>query len=171
MNYDKDQVVLVDTNVIIEAHATNVWKSIADFFALETVAKCVEETQTGYQNRTPEQQIDQSSLLTSFVTVHDPSEEDRFAVRLEHESLDDLDAGERDLIVHAFGRTDDVWLLASPDKAAMRFISELNLTNKLVSLESMAKRVGAKPRKAFKAQYTEKWHVIERSNLLLSTKN
>ncbi len=55
--------VLVDTNVIIEAWRIDAWRALAGGYVLETVEKCVIETQTGHQNRRPEQQIDQNTLL------------------------------------------------------------------------------------------------------------
>ena len=45
--------VLVDTNVIIECHRAGAWAALAGGYAVETVEKCVEETQTGFQRRQP----------------------------------------------------------------------------------------------------------------------
>ena len=41
-------VVLVDTNVIIEAHRTAAWAALIGAYGVETVEDCVTETQTGY---------------------------------------------------------------------------------------------------------------------------
>ena len=41
-------VVLVDTNVIIEAHRTAAWAALVGAYGVETVEDCVTETQTGY---------------------------------------------------------------------------------------------------------------------------
>lgn len=62
MDFQQQQIVLVDTNVILEAHQTGCWIPLANYFALHTVAKVVEETQTGYQNRDPEHWIDEAVL-------------------------------------------------------------------------------------------------------------
>ena len=51
----RQEVVLVDTNVIIEAHRTGAWAALAGAYAVETVEDCVTETQTGYQRRPREQ--------------------------------------------------------------------------------------------------------------------
>ena len=51
-------VVLVDTNVIIEAHRTGTWAALAGAYAVETVEDCVTETQTGYQRRARERWIE-----------------------------------------------------------------------------------------------------------------
>ena len=50
--------VLVDTNVILEAHRVDAWRALTGGYRLETVEDCVTETQTGFQKRRPEQQID-----------------------------------------------------------------------------------------------------------------
>ena len=50
--------VLVDTNAIIEAWRVNAWRALRGGYALETVDECVTETQTGFQRRRKEQQID-----------------------------------------------------------------------------------------------------------------
>lgn len=49
--------VLVDTNAIIEAHRTGVWRALAGGYQVESVEDCVIETQTGFQWRRPEQSI------------------------------------------------------------------------------------------------------------------
>src|SRR5437868_969622 len=47
--------VLVDTNVIVEAWRVDAWRALRGGYGLETVEECVIETQTGFQNRRPEQ--------------------------------------------------------------------------------------------------------------------
>jgi hypothetical protein len=53
--------VLVDTNVILECWRINAWRALAGGYREETVEDCVIETQTGYQRRRPEQQIDREA--------------------------------------------------------------------------------------------------------------
>jgi hypothetical protein len=43
----KGQIVLLDTNVIIEAFRTRCWRAIVNTFKIETVEKCCEEAATG----------------------------------------------------------------------------------------------------------------------------
>ena len=50
--------VLVDTNAILECFRVGAWRALAGGYGVETVEDCVTETQTGYQRRRPEQQID-----------------------------------------------------------------------------------------------------------------
>lgn len=44
--FEKDQIVLVDTNVILEAHRVSCWNTLASYFKLATVETVVEETQS-----------------------------------------------------------------------------------------------------------------------------
>ncbi|HEY4143505.1 hypothetical protein, partial [Pinirhizobacter sp.] len=113
MDFQPKQIVLVDTNVILEAHRTGCWKSLATYFSLHTVAKVVEETQTGYQNRRQEELIDEALLRRQLAHVEHISETQRvqFNMTHGHPSLDD---GERDLVIYAGTFSKPVWLLNSP---------------------------------------------------------
>ena len=63
-------VLLLDTNVIVEAHRTGSWRALVGGYRVETVEDCVNETQTGFQRRRPEQQIDGDELRDSLGAVH-----------------------------------------------------------------------------------------------------
>jgi len=41
------QIVLVDTNIIIEAFRARCWKALTAYYRVETVEKCYEEALTG----------------------------------------------------------------------------------------------------------------------------
>lgn len=62
--------VLVDTNTIIECWRVSAWKALTGAYAVETVEKCVEETQTGFQRRRPEERIDLQVLRASLRGIH-----------------------------------------------------------------------------------------------------
>ena len=66
--------VLVDTNVILEAHWTGSWPALTGGYAVETVEDCVTETQTGFQRRRPERRIDQAALRARLAGVHPVSD-------------------------------------------------------------------------------------------------
>lgn len=166
MRLQKSQIVLVDTNVIIEAHRTHCWAAIADYFALETVEKCVEETQTGAQNRLPEQNIKQVKLKVSLSAVHVVTEIQRAGFLLKHKIP--LDPGERDLLCQAESRK-DAWILASPDKAAMRFMFFQGWIDRLVSLEKLVTHLKVKTTRPLGRNYTESWSVGERTAMALAS--
>ena len=88
--------VLVDTNVILEAHRAGAWRALAGCYPVETVEECVTETQTGFQRRLPARQIDEKDLRTSLEAVHSVGNRERaeLAVRVADIALD---AGEASL--------------------------------------------------------------------------
>ena len=61
--HGREPSVLVDTNVIIEAHRTRSWPALSGGWRVETVEACVAETQTGFQRRRQEDAIDIGELL------------------------------------------------------------------------------------------------------------
>ncbi|TGP86406.1 hypothetical protein EN866_24220 [Mesorhizobium sp. M2D.F.Ca.ET.223.01.1.1] len=148
--------VLVDTNVIIESWRVGAWKALTGGYAVETVATCFVETQTGFQHRRPEQQIDSKVLSATFKSVH-PVEDLDFAKALTRDpEIGFLDAGEQALWAHAVSRT-DAWVLCGPDKASLRIGIRLGLRDRLVSLERLLRDVGFRPKVDLKMAYTQKW--------------
>jgi hypothetical protein len=167
MTFRPKQRVLVDTNVIIEAHRTGCWNTIAGYFALETVEKVIEETQTGAQNRAPETLIDETKLRASMRHVHNVTEEMR--AKFHHafpRAL--LDPGERDLLVYA-GTLDfgEAWLLNSPDMAAIRHAHSRGWLDRLVSLEALNGHLRGKLGASLRDNYSEQWLSVRRTRLIL----
>lgn len=168
MDYRPGQCVLVDTNVIIEAHRSGCWHTIANYFAIHTVEKVIEETQTGAQNRSPEHRIDQAKLLASIKHVAVITDEMRASFHKAYPSAV-LDPGERDLLIHAgtLGVA-NAWLLNSPDMAAVRHAHERGWLDRMVSLESMNGHLKGRVSSAFRDNYTEKWLSVRRTRLILN---
>ena len=166
MDFQPKQIVLVDTNVILEAHRTGCWKPLAAYFSLHTVAKVVEETQTGYQNRSPEELIDEGTLRGQLVHVENISETQRVQVNMTH-GHPSLDDGERDLIIYAETFDSQVWLLNSPDMAAVRFCHKQGWLQRLVSLGAMTSHIKTHLREDLRINYTEGWLSVKRTDLLL----
>lgn len=158
------EVVLVDTNVILEAHRTGSWKTLAARYPLETVEDCVMETQTGAQSRRPDQLIDEATLRGALRGVHAVSPLERAQAVVRDERLAMLDAGERALWSHALGRT-DAWVLCGPDVASLRIGVRLGFRDRLVALETLLTDVGFKSRTPLRRNYTKTWHA-ERLALL-----
>ena len=147
--------VLVYTNVIIECHRAGAWAALAGGYAVETVEKCVEETQTGFQRRRPEQRIDQRKLTKVLAAVHIVSAEQSVAAALTNSLFGALDEGEQDLWAHALSRADS-WVLCGPDKASLRFGIRCGFRDRLWALERLLKDAGLKP-KGLKPAYTTAW--------------
>ena len=148
--------VLVDTNVILEAHRTGMWRALTGGYRVETVEECVTETQTGFQLRRPERQIDGVELRDRLSTVHTVEDLDRarLAVRVDNIALDE---GEASLWAHALSRIDD-WVLCGPDKASLRCGIRLGFRERLVSMQELLDTIGNRPGIALHEAYTKKWH-------------
>ncbi len=148
--------VLADTNVIVEAWRIDAWRALCGGYPLETVEECVIETQTGYQNRRPEQQIDRAALLAGLKAVHKVSDAERAAALIRDGEIAMLDEGEKALWAHALARS-DAWVLCGPDKASLRIGVRANLRDRLVSLERLLDDAGFRSKTPLKGAYRRDW--------------
>ena len=160
-------IVLIDTNVILEAHRVSRWQHLSDHFKVHTVSKVIEETQTGYQKRTREEQINQKKLTESFSEVHPVSEHDIASTMISSPEIFSLDAGERDLLIYASKLAGDCWLISSPDSAAMRAAHKQGWLDKVVSLESLLETIHCKSDIKLRENYTKKWDEKKKSQIKL----
>jgi hypothetical protein len=158
--------VLVDTNAILESFRVGAWRALSSGYAVETVEDCVTETQTGYQRRRPEQQIDAGMLRNSLTAVHDVGDRERAAVAVQASDIA-LDIGEQSLWGHALTRSDS-WILCGPDTASLRFGVRLGFRQRLVALEWLLEAVGHRPRVSLRLPYTTKWLETKLAELFLS---
>lgn len=147
--------VLVDTNAIIECFRVDAWRALAGGYGVETVEECIIETQTGYQRRRREQQIDAASLRASLAAVHQVGDAELVKVAVSASDIA-LDVGERFLWAHALTRG-EAWVLCGPDKASFRLGVRLGFREQLVALEWLLDGVGHRPRTELRPQYTSKW--------------
>jgi len=149
--------VLVDTNVILEAHRLGCWRAMATEFSLITVEKVIEETQTGHQNRSTDQTIDATELRSSFDHIADPGLEQRAVIDIEFPDHG-LDDGEYHLVAYAATIGDEpAWLLNSPDKGTIRLCSRAEWLDRLVALEVMIDLLGLPHGRQLRGNYTRSW--------------
>jgi hypothetical protein len=146
---------LIDTNIIIEAWRVGGWPALAGGYALETVEECVMESQTGFQRRRPEQQIDPRTLRGGLRAVHVVTLADHAAALIRDGEVAMLDEGEKALWAHAFSRA-DAWVLCGPDRASLRIGVRANLRDRLISLERLLVEAGFQP-KALREAYRQDW--------------
>jgi hypothetical protein len=146
----------VDTNAIIEAWRVDAWRALRGGYTLETVEECVIETQTGYQKRRPEQQIDRDALLADLAAAHKVSDAERATALVRDGEIAMLDEGEKALWAHAIARS-DAWVLCGPDKASLRIGVRLNLRDRLISLERLLDDAGFRPKTPLKGAYRQDW--------------
>ena len=147
--------VLVDTNTILECFRVGSWRALSSGYGVETVEDCVTETQTGFQRRRSELQIDATQLQGSLKGVNSVTDAQRAVVAARAPDIA-LDVGERSLWAHALTRN-DAWILCGPDKASMRFGVRLGLRDRLIALEALLADAGHRPKEALKLAYTTKW--------------
>lgn len=147
------QVILVDTNIIIEAVRTGCWSALTAHFRIETVAKCCEEAHTGDRRRRGYVEVSENDLQTRLI-VHGVSDIELAKLAVQDTESFRLDDGERHLWAHVLGRHDE-WLACCSDHAAVNAAVRLGWHDRLVSLEELANRAGcAAALKHLKAHFT-----------------
>lgn len=149
-------LVLVDANVIIEAHRIGAWKALVGGYRIETVEDCVTETQTGFQLRLEEQSIAAGELRASLAGEHLVGDYERAELLIRIEEIA-LDRGEESLWAHALRRKGG-WFLCGPDRASLRCGVRLGFGDRIVSLEELLEGVGHRVRVEPKRHYMRKWH-------------
>ncbi|MCY4384889.1 MAG: hypothetical protein OXE44_17285 [Nitrospinae bacterium] len=132
---------------------------------METVEDCIAETQTGFQHRRPEQQIDIVELRDSLEAVHSVGNRERAGLAVRIPGIE-LDRGEASLWAHALNR-DDSWVLCGPDRASLRCGVRLGFRERLVSLEGLLNDAGHRPRISLRPAYTMRWHKNTLDELVL----
>ncbi|HZP92168.1 MAG TPA: hypothetical protein VFB20_04710 [Burkholderiales bacterium] len=139
----RGQVVLVDTNIIIESVRVNCWNALTAHFSVETVEKCREEARTGQLHRPGYVVVDEKALRER-LKAHPVSDTALAALSLRDPEAFRLDPGERHLWAHAFARTDG-WVASCCDLAAVQAAVRLGWEDRLKSLEELAQAAGANP--------------------------
>lgn len=148
--------VLVDTNVIIECWRLKMWRALSGGYKVETVEDCITETQTGFQRRYDEEQIDATVLRGSLAAPAHPVTDAQLIRVCERAGDIHLDVGETSLWAHALAR-DDAWVLCGPDRASLRFAVHAGFRERMTSLESLLVEAGHTPKKAMGISFREKW--------------
>lgn len=137
------QIVLVDTNAIIEAVRVGCWAALTGQLRVETVETCTQEARSGNPSRPGYVRVGEEHLARLH-HVHRVPAVEQAAFALAYEGADGMDAGERDLFAHARAREDGAWVLCSPDKASIRAAVALGLGERLRSLSGLVTLAGAR---------------------------
>ena len=158
------KVVYVDTNVIIEAVRAGCWKSIAQRFAIHTVATVRDEALKVPAEKSGYVPVDPPAI-SRHVTVETVNPADILSASVRASGILALDAGERDLLAHVAARHDAAWVVTTADKAAVKTACALGLESRLVSLEELAEASGSKPK--LHEWHLKRWLSKVRSEFLL----
>jgi hypothetical protein len=156
----RGQVILVDTNVVIEAIRAGCWAALTGYCRVETVEKCREEARTG-RDYLPGYVVVQEKDLRDRLIAHDVDDQTLARLTLRDAATALLDPGERHLWAHALGRT-DAWLATTADAAAIHAAVRLGWADRLVSLEQLAETCGLrssarKLNKQFRTEQLSAW--------------
>jgi hypothetical protein len=165
----RDPIVLVDTNVILEAVRTRCWNAVTGGMCVETVEECRDEALRGDRGRPGYVPVGEQDLAR-IRTVHPVSPLERAAFAMTYPDAQNMDAGERDLFAHAFGRVgrgDEIWILCSSDKACVRAAVALGWHDRMHSLGALATAAGATPRPPLLEHHGERWLSSVRTEYLL----
>jgi hypothetical protein len=162
------RVILVDTNVILEAVRTGVWRAITGGTQVHTVQECVDESRRGDRFSGSYIAVGDDDLAR-LTRVHLVGEAQRATLDL---ALGDigLDDGERDLYAHCLSRSaSPEWVVSSPDRAAVRAAVRLGWNDRLVSLEELARLVGCPPARLgeLRRHFRSSWLKSVRTDALL----
>lgn len=168
MSADTRKLILVDTNVALEAYRVGCLKPLCTHHRIVMVTKCVEETQTGLHLRDSSDTIPIDLLRSSLAEIPEVSRRGLAALDLRLPNGPYLDDGEKHLLAHALERADS-FLLCGPDKAMVRGAHKLGMIERLVSLEQIAKEAHVAKRQLGKlgTHFRSVWLEEERTKALM----
>lgn len=161
----KKRLLLLDTNIIIEAVRTGCWKGLCGHYELITVEKCREEAFSGEARRPGYVTVEDHHLNTG-IQIISVTDVDRTRLAVACPDAARLDDGERDLWSHAYSREDD-WEAVCVDGAAVRIAVQLGWGDRIVSLEELVVTAGIRLKIPLKNHYTKKKLGIWRTSFLL----
>lgn len=159
----RGQRVLVETNVIIEAHRTGCWNALVGYFSVETTDMCCTEAASGNPHEPGYVPVD-TERLRKAVKIHQVTPPQMAQAALRAAGMSRNDDGERELLAFAAAEAAPV-VLSCSDRRAVIVGRELGLLDRFISLEELAEAVGA--RCHFKTHYTKKWLSQLRTDLEL----
>jgi hypothetical protein len=160
-----NRLILVDTNIIIEAVRTECWNGLRGYYELVTVEKCREEARSGIA-RSPGYVVVEDNHLSSDIRIMAVTDAERVHLAMACAESVVLDDGERDLWAHAYSRGDD-WDAVCADQAAVRVAARLGWGDRLVSLEELVKAAGLRTKLQLKNHYSRRMLSIWRTKFLL----
>ena len=160
------QIVYVDTNVVIEATRTGCWKALLQTFDIRTVQKVSDEAEKEPMDKDGYVPVDMD-LFKSKVTVEAVKDEDVLMAASTAPSIVNLDAGEKYLLARVATLNPDALFLTTGDKAAVKSACQLQLGNRLISLQELAERCGQKPK--LREWFKKRWLDQVKTEFLLDS--
>lgn len=157
---ERDRIILVDTNIIIEAVRAGCWNALTGWFRIVTTEVCRDESLAGDPLRRSYIAVTDEDLARCHqIVAVDMQAHAQFALACA--GADALDLGERDLFVHALNREDD-WIICCADRAAVNIALGLGWEPRIEALESLTVATGARP--TLENHFSSKWLAGVRSD-------
>jgi hypothetical protein len=147
--------ILTDAMVIKAAHDLNCWNALRKSFDLHSVRICVEEATRLNASRRRLVQRTYESVAAELI-LGDVTDEMRMGVTLLVGHQTDLDEGERDLLAYGRSLANTAWWLCGPDNGTVRAMQTLQIFNRMVSLQTLA-RLAGRQFSALPHNFTERW--------------
>jgi len=160
-----NRLILVDTNIIIEAVRTKCWNGLRGYYNLVTVEKCREEARSG-SARTPGYVVVEDNHLSLGIDIMAVTDAERVHLTMACAESAVLDDGERDLWAHAYSRG-GAWEAVCADQAAVRVAVQLGWADRLTSLEELVAAAGLRTKLPLKNHYSSRMLSIWRTKFLL----
>ncbi|MDA3925765.1 MAG: hypothetical protein PF904_13790 [Kiritimatiellae bacterium] len=127
---------------------------MVDRYELHTVRKCCEELADGNPYDPEYIAVDQGQIARDMV-IHDVTPVQCVKAATKAATLSGLDAGEKELLAWCAEHDRDAMIITTGDRAAIVTACELNLREKLKSLEEITKPIGVNPK--FRHHFCRTW--------------
>lgn len=169
MQIKRDDIIFLDTNVIIEAERSGILKTLTGYFKnLTTVEKCLQELDGGNKSDPEYIRVD-TKFLAGKISIKTVSQREIADLLLKLNNEIALDAGEKELLAHISSQSINLYFICSPDRACIRASDKLGLIDKVISLEDLTESSGLKKSKLLH-HFSKQWLNKFKTDLLLEKK-
>lgn len=157
---ERERIILVDTNIIIEAVRAGCWNALTGWYRVVTTEVCRKECLAGDPRRRDYTPVTDDDLARCHeIVAVDPRR--HLELALACEGADAIDDGERDLFALGLTRDDD-WLLCCADRAPIYIALRLGWESRLEALADLVAATGARP--ILEKHFSTKWLAGVRSD-------
>ena len=162
----------MDTNIILAAWDAHCWPAISNYYELETVEKCVEETLTHNPNDPRHIKMPAGDLYSGIRQRHNVTKLDIANLILNGHCGATLDDDEQQLLAWLYCHEvlpSNVIRIATADKAAIMVANQLGWLDAVTSLEELATQAGVAKTNLnqLKSQYSKSWLTSARTQIRL----
>ena len=154
----KPQLLLFDADVIIEAHKLNVWKGLTKAYDIFVPSIIIDDQAKFYSGKEGKITIDLRSEVKNNQIKELPTTEEeiaRFKGEFSKIIMPEIHPGEIEALAYIFCHHDEGHLFCTGDHAAIVALSLCGMSDKIVSLEILLKKIGLQ--KNLEMQFTEKY--------------